>query len=81
LPFFSCDIGLVDENQVNNGNYDLERMKKATSFFETQNIPALWEITSQNTSHPMNTYRKLWLLFIKEHGKEMIARLPTRKAA
>ena len=81
IPYFSCDIGLVDEDLVNSKKYNLEQMKLATSFFETQNFPSPWEITSQNTSHPIKTYINLWKLFIKEHGKEMLARLHSEKSS
>jgi len=83
LPFFSCDLALREgsESIISGEKYNSEEMKTATSFIETQNFPGPWEMKHKNTSRPIATYLYLWELFIKEHGKEMIARLPTRKAA
>lgn len=74
LPFFSCDLGVVDR-QLLRDPYDEASMNSNLVFFETQALPNPWEIRGGQFGKNSKAYLNMWRLMFKEHGREMRVRM------
>jgi hypothetical protein len=74
LPFFSCDIGIRNLQQLQ-GEFDEKRLHDNMVFFETQAIPGPPRGKSSDMGdHSLRAYMRLGTLFIQEHRTEIVQR-------